>query len=177
MWWRIDDVAPAEWSWEPFGRPRHRFDPPSGRFRLRYAANDPVAAARERFGSRRLAEPHGRLWLVRLQDPPPALHLTHQRTLDALALGDRVNTGRLDVGPDPLLATSQALADRVWDWWDGEPPPLVYRIRTVPAARSVAFGRWVRWGGVTARPVREATSLLAALVLHHGFDVPEAWLR
>ena len=153
-------------------------DPPSGRFRARYAASDPVAAAREWFPGRRLAEAHGDLVLVRLDDPLTALHLTHQRTLDALDLDDRINTGRLDApgGADPLLAMSQELAGRTWDWWNGFPPPLVYRTRTMPAARSIAFHQRTTWVAVEARHLREAQALLVTLVLHHGFDVPEAWL-
>ncbi len=160
--------------------PRHRFDPPSGRFRVRYAANDPVAAARERFPSRRIGPDAAELVLVRLQDPPAALHLTHQTNLDALGLDDRVNTGRLDrplpPGGDPLLAVSQQLSDAVHDWWDGDPPPIVYRTRSTPAARSIAFTRTVAWRQQESRPLREATALLVELVTHHGFDVPAAWL-
>lgn len=171
-------MVPGDWSWEPFPAPRHRFDPPSGRFRVRYAANDPVAAARERFPARRLAETHGHLTLVRLNEPPPSLHLTHQRTLDALEVDDRINTGRLDARSpaDPLLEVSRELSDRTWDWWRGSPPPILYRTRTVPAARSIAFHQHTPWTSLSARPLREARVLLVALVLHHGFDVPDAWL-
>jgi hypothetical protein len=118
--------------------------------------------------------------LVRLEDPPPALHLTHQANLDVLGLDDRINTARLDrplpaVG-DPLLAVSQQLADAVYDWWGGSPPPIVYRTRSVPAARSIAFTRSSTWTHVTGGNLRDARALLVALVTHHGFDVPEAWL-
>ena len=125
-----------------------------------------------------MTERHGDLALVRLDDPPACLHLTHQGTLDALGLDDRINTGRLDSpgGADPLLATSQELSDRMWDWWDGVPPPLVYRTRTMPAARSIAFHQHTTWTAMEARPLREAQALLATLVVHHGFDVPESWL-
>lgn len=178
MWWRIDDEHPDDWSWEAFAVPRHRFDPPSGRFRMRYAVNDPVAAARERFPSRRLADAHGGLHLVRLESPPSSLPLTHQRTLDVLGLDDRINTGRVGVVSDggPLLASSQTLSDRVWDWWDGAPPPITYRTRASPSARSIAFGEHVAWTRVTGRTLREARALLVSLVVHHGFDVPDSWL-
>lgn len=106
------------WTWEGFPTPRHRFDPPSGRFRVRYAANDAVAAARERFPGQMITERDGGLVLVRLDGSPDALHLTRQRNLDALGVDDRVSTGRVDPGRpggDPLLAVSRALADAVFD--------------------------------------------------------------
>lgn len=180
FWWRIDGARPADWSWRGFDQPRHRFDPSSGRSRVRYAANDPIATVRERFAARRITVAAGTLHLVRLEAPPAALHLTHQGNLDALGLDDRVNTGRLDQplpgGGDPLLAVSQRLSDAVYDWWDGAPPPIVYRTRSVPSARSIAFTRRCEWGTVTAGLLRDATALLVALVTHHGFDVPERWL-
>lgn len=181
MWWRIDDAAYADWDWTPFDEARHRFDPPSGRFRVRYGANSPVAAARERFQTRRIAEPHGDLCLVRMEGPPSALHLTHQVNLDVLQLDDRINTGRLDepIGPngDPLLNVSQRLSDAVFDWWKGQPPPVAYRTRTLPVARSMAFTSSVGWDGpVESRSLREAVGLLVELVVVHGFDVPAHWL-
>lgn len=107
---RADADPPGRWDWSGFDHPRHRFDPPSGRFRVRYAANDPVAAARERFPARRITSAASDLHLVRLDSPPAALHLTHQSNLDA-----------------------------VYDWWAATPPPTVYRTRSVPAVRSIAF--------------------------------------
>ena len=179
-WWRFDTDPPDRWDWSGFDRARHRFDPPSGRFRVRYAANDPVAAARERFPARRINTAAADRQLVRLAGPPPALHLTHQANLDALGLDDRVNTARLDqplpgIG-DPLPEVGQQLADAVYDWWQGTPPPIVYRTRSVPAARSIAFTRSSTWTQVTGGNLRDARALLVALVTHHGFDVPEAWL-
>lgn len=182
-WWRIDSEPPHEWRWHPFPAPRNRFDPVSGRFRLRYAASDPTAAARERFPSRALTEAHGALWLTRLEVGDrrlAALHLTRRQNLDALGLDDRVSTGRLDdvaPGGDPLLSIGQALADAVFDWWDARPPPLVYRTRTTPAARSLAFGSHIAWASRAARPLREAPGLLVALVTRHGFTVPDHWLH
>jgi hypothetical protein len=92
---------------------------------------------------------------------------------------DRINTGRLDqppdAGVDPLLSVSQQLSDAVFDWWDTA-PPIVYRTRSVPAARSLAFSAACGWQRITSRPLHDATSLLARLVTHHGFTVPDAWL-
>lgn len=179
-WWRLDTEPHQAWTWDALPAPRHRFDPPSGRFRMRYAANDPVAAARERFPSRRIGPDSTPLWLVRLQGPPTALHLTHRANLDALGLDDRVDTGRLDCplpgGGDPLLAVSQHLSDALFDWWDSTPPPIVYRTRSTPSARSMAFTESRTWQQMESRPLRDATALLVALVTHHGFDMPAAWL-
>lgn len=179
-WWRLDAQHPADWTWGPFPQPLHRFDPPSGRFRVRYAASRPVAAARERFPGRSITADHGDLLLVELSADTAALHLTRQVNLDALGLDDRINTGRLDVlgagGDDALLDISQALADAVHDWWGAVPPPLVYRTRSVPSARSMAFRSHTELTALQARPLRDARHLLATLVARHGFVVPGAWL-
>lgn len=179
-WWRIDVAAHNEWAWDAFEIPHHRFDPPSGRFRVRYAANDPVAAARERFPAQRIPAAAAALHLVELDGPPRALHLTRQANVDALGVDDRINTGRLDRplpgGNDPLLAVCQQLSDAVHDWWESEPPPIVYRTRSVPSARSMAFTQTCSWQSVRSRHLRDATALLVELVTHHGFDVPDNWL-
>ena len=118
--------------------------------------------------------------LVRLEGPPAALHLTRQANLDVLELDDRVNTGRLDrplpQGGDPLLTVSQQLSDAVFDWWESAPPPLVYRTRSTPSARSMAFTQSCAWQEVRVGRLRDATALLVELVVVHGFDVPTAWL-
>ena len=62
------------------------------------------------------------------------------------------------------------------DWWHGRPPALVYRTRTMPAARSLAFFEHSGVQVAGARPLREATRLLTALVARHGFVVPSRWL-
>ncbi|MFN2555418.1 MAG: hypothetical protein ABR592_00865 [Nitriliruptorales bacterium] len=140
-----------------------------------------MAAARERFPSRRIADGHGVLWLVELRIETSALHLTHQVNLDVLGLDDRINTGRLDrpvpgIG-DPLLDVCQALSDAVFDWWHESPPPLVYRTRSVPSARSVAFTKHVPWTVLRIGRLRQVTNLLVKLVEQHGFDVPQHWLQ
>lgn len=147
---------------------------------MRYGANRPVAACCERFPGRHLSPADGALYLVGLTVEGPALHLTHQGVLDALGLDDRINTGRVDLpGPDgdPLLDVCQDLADAVHDWWAGTPPALLYRTRTVPSARSMAFSGTTRSEIVRARRLREACHLIAILVARHGFVVPSAWLR
>lgn len=181
-WWRIDGGHPDHWDWAPFPTPRHRFDPASGRFRVRYAANRPGVATRERFPARLLTDADGELWLVQLDRMPAALHLTHQATLEVLDVDDRVSTGRLDVdrgsGLDPLLDICGQLADAVHDWWDGRPPPLVYRSRTTPGVgRNLAFTETTSPRVVSAGRLRDAVSLHAHLVLHARFIVPDRWLR
>ncbi|MDQ2727598.1 MAG: hypothetical protein M3Y91_07000 [Actinomycetota bacterium] len=146
---------------------------------MRYAANRPVAACCERFPGRYLSPADGDLYLVEFTVEGPTLHLTHQGVLDALGLDDRINTGRVDLpGPDddPLLDACQGLADAVHDGWDDTPPALVYRTRTVPSARSVAFSGTTRTEIVRARTLREARHLIAILVARHGFVVPSIWL-
>ncbi len=137
-------------------------------------------AARERFPSRRIAEGHGRLWLVELRIEASALHLTHQANLEVLGLDDRINTARLDRPlhgiSDPLLDVCQALSDAVFDWWHGSPPPLVCRTRSTPSARSVAIANSVPLTALRNGRLRDATDLLVRLVEHHGFDVPRHWL-
>jgi RES domain len=180
-WWRIDTAHPSDWAWAPYPQPKGRFDPLSGRFRARYAANRPAVAARERFAAKTLIEADGDLWLVELTTLPRSLHLTRQVNLDALGLDDRVSTGRIDVAsrrdPDPLLATCGQLSDAVFDWWAGRPPALVYRSRTTPSVgRSIVFTEPASPRVVQARRLAEATALHAHLVLQAGFTVPSGWL-
>lgn len=152
----------------------------SGRFRVRYAANRAVVAARERFPARALTESDGGLWVVRLRDMPDALHLTHQANLDVFGLDDRVNTGRIEVDrgedPDPLLDTCGRLMDAFYDWWNGQPPPVVYRARTLPSGRNVVFTKTARARVDEAVKLKDATALLVYLVMRAGFSVPGDWL-
>lgn len=175
-WWRIEAEPPERWTWEGFAQPRNRFDPASGRFRVRYAARTPVAAARERFPHRRMHEADGDLWVVPLDGPLPVLPLTHQDVLDALELDDRISTGRVGADGDPLLEVCWHLSDAVHDWFAARPPALLYRSRRLPSSRNLAFTEMCGlWAG-TARPLREATALLTVLVARHGFAVPTGWL-
>lgn len=152
----------------------------SGLFRVRYAASRAAVAARERFPSRIVTEVDGDLWLVELGRMPPSLYLTHQANLDALGIDDRVSTGRIgferDEDPDPLLDTCGRLVDALYDWWAGRPPPIVYRPRTTPAGRSVAFTKTAEAEIRDVGPLRDATALHAHLVLTAGFTVPTEWL-
>jgi hypothetical protein len=127
-------------------------------------------------------EPDGQLWLVNLTVDASVLALTRQANLDALGLDDRISTGRLDIAsradPDPLLELCGRLADGVYDWWNGSPPPLLYRSRTMPGiGRNLAFTATVPTSLLRARPLREATALHTYLVLRAGFTVPDSWLH
>jgi hypothetical protein len=147
---------------------------------MRYAANRAAVAARERFASRTITERDGELWLIQLDGMPSALRLSHQVNLDALGLDDRISTGRIDVpraDRDPLLDACGRLADAVYDWWDGRPPPLVYRSRTLPGVgRNLAFAQTAEPHVVRARRLRDASALHVHLVLRAGFTVPDGWL-
>ena len=179
-WWRIDHSHPDDWQSAPFAAPRHRFDPLSGRFRVRYAASRAAVAARERFPARIITEAEGDLWLVRLGGMPLSLYLTHQANLDALGIDDRVSTGRLggdrNEDADPLLDTCGRLTDALYDWWSGRPPPIVHRARTTPVGRSIAFTSAAEAEVHHVGQLRDATALHAYLVLRAGFTVPGEWL-
>jgi len=147
---------------------------------VRYAANRAAVAARERFPGRLITEADGDLWLVQLNGMPSSLHLTHQANLDVLGVDDRVSTGRLagnrDEDPDPLLDTCGRLVDALYDWWNGRPPPIVYRARTTPVGRSIVFARAAKAKVDDVGRLRDATALHAYLVLGAGFNVPREWL-
>lgn len=138
-------------------------------------------AARERFPGRAIADSDGDLWLVHLEAMPSSLHLTHQTNLDALAVADRGSTGRVDIqdsrDPDPLFDTCSRLSDAIYDWWKRRPPPLVYRARTAPARRNIAFTAAPPPRVTLAGRLRDATALHTHLVLRAGFTVPTDWLR
>jgi hypothetical protein len=111
---------------------------------------------------------------------PLSLYLTHQSNLDALGVDDRVNTGRLtgerDEDADALLDTCGRLIDALYDWWNGQPPPIVYRSRTTPVGRNIAFTASTEPEVHAVGHLRDATALHAHLVLRAGFTVPSEWL-
>jgi hypothetical protein len=78
---------------------------------------------------------------------------------------------------DHLLDTCSGLADALYDWWDARIPPIVYRARTSPSGRSLAFAATVGPEIVAARPLRDAIALHVYLVLRAGFTVPNQWLE
>lgn len=137
-WYRIDATHPDRWGWGAFDQPRHRFDPASGRFRVRYAASTARGAARERFPERRMSAADGALWMVRLDGDLRLLDLCSEATLDRLGIDDRISTSRLPrartpTTPDPFLDTCGRLADLTRDWWAGDVPAIRFRSRPAPA--------------------------------------------
>jgi hypothetical protein len=173
VWWRIDATAPAEWTWEPFDRPRHRFDSAGGLFRTRYAARTERAAFRERFSDegRRISAAHATDHLVEIRGRLRVIDLRAERTLEALGVDDEVNVGR-----DPrVLAATQLLADRLVDWYGGGPHGLhglLYRSRTTPSSSpNLAFFATAPVELVDHGPLRRRTSMLARLIVKERFAV------
>jgi len=140
---RVDTTDPAIWSWNGFPQPYHRFDPLSGRFRIRYAGWTPRAALRERFPERRIPDADADLRLVTLRGRVRTLDLTSEPVLDALGLDDRISTGRLPqvrtgARRDPFLDACGQLTDLVANWWN-DVHAIRYRSRTTPSQTNVAF--------------------------------------
>jgi hypothetical protein len=170
VWWRIDAAAPADWTWEPFARPRHRFDSSAGRFRTRYAARTERAAFRERFADegRRISTAHATDHLVELRGRLRVIDLRAERTLDALRLDDEINVGR-----DPrVLAATQLLADRLLGWYGDALHGLLYRSRTTPSSSpNLAFFAGAPLAVVDHGPLCRRTSTLARLIVNERFAV------
>ncbi len=93
--WRIDARAPDDWQWDGFPQPRHRFDPASGAFRVRYAGRSVAGAARERYllTGRYVPGDHAQHHLVRLVPDRDlrVLDLRSERNLDALGVDDQIS--------------------------------------------------------------------------------------
>ena len=176
---RIDTTDPTAWPWDGFPQPYHRFDPPSGSFRVRYAGWTPRAALRERFPERRIPEGDADLRLITLRGRVRMLDLTSETVLDALSINDRISTGRLPKirtpgQPDPFLDACGRLSDLVAGWWD-DVHAIRYRSRTTPSQTNVAFCQHAALepDGV---PLADATDVLARAVIGDGFSVPASWL-
>jgi len=168
--WRIDAIAPAAWSWDGFPDPRHRFDPMSGTFRVRYGGRSVVGAAREKYRDSGLLIPadHIAHHLVRLvaERDMRVFDLRTEQNLDVLHLDDQISTGQHPAVWDAC----HRLADAVRAWWP-DLDAIVYRSRTTPGTSiNIAFfaadafhaESWI---------MAERTDVLAELVLRHGFTV------
>ena len=168
--WRIDSAGPASWLWDGFPTACYRFDPASGRFRTRYAAQSLVGAARERYRDSGLYIPtdhaeHHLVHLVAVRDMR-VFDLRAQQNLDVLSLDDQISTGLHPA----VWGTCHRLADAARLWWD-DLDAIVYRSRTTPETSvNVAF--------FAADPFRSESwalvdrpDVLADLVLHYGFTV------
>lgn len=168
--WRIDDTAPAAWSCDGFADPRHRFDPASGGFRVRYGGRSLVGAARERYRDSGLLLPsdHAEHHLVRLVAARPlrVFDLRTEQNLDVLRVDDQISTGQHPAVWD----TCHRLADAVRRWWD-ELDAIVYRSRTTPATSSSLALLADDAYDVESWTLAERVDVLADLVLRHGFTV------
>lgn len=168
--WRIDAQPPRAWDWEGFPEPRNRFDPVSGRYRVRYAALSLAGAFRERYNptGRYIPADHRTHHIVRLETRR-ALRLLDLRTeanLDALRVDDRISTGR----EKEVLDAAHRLVDACQGWWpdlDG----LAYRSRTTPeTSMNLAFFSLEPFATESA-PLDDSHTELAELVLEDGFTV------
>jgi RES domain len=168
--WRLDSAAPETWTWDGFPTPRFRFDPASGRFRARYAAQSLVGAARERYRDSGLFIPadhaqHHLVRLVALRDLR-VFDLRAQQNLDVLNVDDQISTGLHPAVWD----TCHRLADAARLWWD-DLDAIVYRSRTTPETSvNVAFfaGDAFR---ADSRALVDRPDITADLVLRYGFTV------
>jgi RES domain len=169
--WRIDAAEVAAWNWVGFDRPRFRFDPESGAFRVRYAATTISGAAREKYldTGRLIPADHAKHYVVHLRATRPLkiLDLRTQANLDALDADDRINTGH-----EPLVWQScRRLADAVRAWWD-ELDGIMYRSRTRPQTSSNLACLSLDGFRVEAcRILDTCVDELDELVLHHHFTV------
>lgn len=176
---RVDATHPHDWTWDASPHPRHRFDPVSGRFRVRYAGETPRTALRERYPERRIPAGHADHWLITLRGSLCVLDLTAETVLDALGVDDRISTARLPAirspdRPDPFLDACGQLADLVAGWWD-DVHAIRYRSRTTPTWTNVAFCRRAPLE-TDAVPLASATDTLTRVVVGDGFDIPRPWL-
>lgn len=168
-WWRIDNESPDHWSWEPFPKPRYRFDALSGQVRVRYAARAAVAAARERYrdtGSY-IPSDHADHVVAELGDRVRVLDVRNERTLDLLGLDDRISTGR----EPEIQKTAWELTDRACDWWGERIQGIVYRLRTTPSSLGLAFFEWTPLESARPVPLRAAADLLDELIIAHAFTI------
>ena len=170
MWWRVENDDAASWGWSGFPEPRNRFDPGSGKFRTRYAADTLHGAARERYTAtgRYIPADHAGHHLARLVTTRPlkVLDLRRESNLDALGVDDRVSTGK----EEGVLDSCHRLADCCRRWWtdlDG----LIYRPRTTPesSANLAFFGTEPFL--ITSRRLDSCVEELDELVLRHEFTI------
>lgn len=169
-WYRIDPQPPYRWSWKAAPAPRSRFDPASGRFRVRYAGDSLRVAMRERFDRDRriVSRDHLGLHVVELRGKIHVLDLRSDKLLDLLGLDDQVSTSR---APD-VWAGCQELTDRLLDWFGTRIDGVAYRSRTTPQrSANLAFLPHAPLEPVSLGRLGEQTELLAACIAGDGFAV------
>jgi hypothetical protein len=160
--------------WASFSEPRHRFDPKSGRFRVRYAGDSQRSAMRERFDGEDRVVSAGQLGLhlAELSGAIRVLDLRLERNLDALGLDDQISTSR----SPQVWATSHWLADRIYDWYGEACAGIVYRSRTTPQrSANLAFFGHAPLRAISLGRLRTRTELLTACVLSDGFVIDGDW--
>jgi hypothetical protein len=172
--WRLDAHPPADWTWEGFPAPRHRFDPADGSFRTRYCSTRLYGAARERYldTGRYIPADHAEHQVVDLVAirPVRVLDLRNEVKLDLLGLDDRISTSH-----EPAVwQAAHLLAQRAHGWWD-RVDGIAYRARTTPSSTSNVAIWSVDGLRATSRPLRECRDELDDLVLRRDFTVDFTW--
>lgn len=166
--WRFDTAACDAWDWTPFATPRHRFDSAAGQHRVRYAATAANGAARERYRDTGLFIPsdHAEHHVATLSGELIVLDLRRETVLDALAVDDRISTGR----EQAVWASAQHLTDRASEWLGADMHALMYRPRTTPeTSANVAFYRHAQLT-CTSAALHTCADLLDELKLR-GFTI------
>jgi predicted nucleotidyltransferase len=94
------------------------------------------------------------------------LDLRREEVLDALAVDNRISTGR----ENAVWVSCHELTDRVGDWWGEDIHALMYRPRTTPetSVNAVFYAQAPLAG--TSQALREHDDLLDELVLR-GFTI------
>ena len=166
----MDREPPQRWSWQAFSSPRYRFDSASGAMRVRYAADAPRVAMRERFdeAARVVRRSDRTLRLVELAGSVHVLDLRRDRVLDALGLDDQINTARAE---DVWMAC-QRLSDLVRNWFGDVCDGIAYRSRTTPErGTNLAFFEHAPLSARDLGPLIDQAELLMSCVLTDGFIV------
>lgn len=181
-WWRFDRTDARIWDWTPYPVPLHRFDPPSARFRVRYAAATLHGAVLERFesyGRRRATHADTDTSVVRLAGDSLTLDLTDVDVREALHVDERISVGRsVPTRPDaedPLLDACGLVADRVHDWFGIPATTILFRSRHDAERRNLAFSSaTLTIDGIPERIDRSRNAITALLAA--GVSVPDSWL-
>lgn len=172
-WYRLDAQPPGDWNWEPYPKPRSRFDSAAGAFRLRYAGDAMRVALRERFDESRrtVRETALRQRLVELSGPARVVDLRKDHTLDALGVDDQISTGR----SPGIWEACHHLADLVHEWFGERCDGIVYRSRTTPQhCANLAFFGHATFAVRDLGPLGEQRELLLDAVAKDGFTI-QGW--
>lgn len=172
-WYRVDAGPPDGWSWRAYAKPRNRFDPAAGSFRVRYAGDARRVAMRERFdiSERRVDGVALRSHLIELSGTIQVVDLRRDRTLDALGLDDQISTSRA-LG---VWTACHQFADRIHDWFGERCDGIVYRSRTTPQhSANLAFFAHAPLRARDLGVLADQEDLLLECVTQDGFTI-QAW--